>query len=83
MALCPLDAAVAERIGDSESAYLVEVIVRVTGVHRHKRCIRSCLFGVCGSDDIGAGWKAKGKTVAVRVKVEGKTVYEKIHEKQK
>ena len=77
----PIDPEFAEQLGDSEDAYQITVLVRVTGLYRHTRCVRSCLFGVCGSDNIGAGVKLKGKLVGVRVEAHGKRLYEKVHEK--
>ena len=77
----PIGPELAEQLGDSEDAYTVTVLARVTGLYRHTRCVRSCLFGVCGSDNIGAGVKLKGKLVGVRVEAQGKRLYEKVHEK--
>jgi hypothetical protein len=75
-----VDPTLAESLGDDEDVYTITILARVTGLHRHTRCVRSCLFGVCGSDNHGAGLMAKGKLVAVRVDAKGKRLYEKLHE---
>lgn len=79
----PISPEIAKELGSSSEVYDIQVLARVKSVVRHNKCVKSCLWGVCGNDNIGAGAKLKGSLVAVVIEAGGKVIYENWHEKIK